>query len=76
MLEILQSGLDVYWHRRYQPVVSALQVCQNRLKPNIKGHSLKLENLAGAFLILTVGLALSILAFLLEIAHHICFERP
>ena len=75
ILEILQSGLNVYWHRRYQPAVSALDICQNRHESADLERSLKLENLAGAFLILAVGLTVSAVAFLLEIANYIYYNR-
>lgn len=70
MLQILQSGLNVYWYRRHQPVVPARDICRDLRQPCDHDHSLRLENLASAFLILGVGLTLSTAAFLLEMAHH------
>ena len=68
IMEILQSGLMDYWHRRSLPTMSAKEKC-NFLNEHHKERPLTLDDLRGAFLILSIGLILAIGAFLLEIIH-------
>jgi|LakMenEpi03Aug12_release.lakeMendotaPanAssembly.Ray.scaffolds.fasta_scaffold1161364_2 ionotropic glutamate receptor len=68
-MELLQSGLIDYWDTWFRPM--PLQ-CKGKIQygytpPNNNEHPpLSLKNLTGAFIILSVGLSLSLLAFLCE----------
>ena len=64
---MLQSGLDQYWRDRNYPAVSARARCRN-LRQSKGLRELKLYDLQSSFLILAVGSALAVVAFLLEVA--------
>lgn len=68
-MELLQSGLIDYWDTWFRPMPPQ---CKGKIKngytpPNNNKHPpLSLKNLTGAFIVLSVGLSLSLLAFLCE----------
>jgi hypothetical protein len=68
-MELLQSGLIDYWELRFRPMP---RQCKGKIKngytpPNNNKHPpLSLKNLTAAFIVLSVGLSLSLLAFLCE----------
>jgi ionotropic glutamate receptor len=68
-MELQQSGLIDYWDTWFRPMpLQCLGKIQYGYKaPNKNEHPpLSLKNLTGAFIILSVGLSLSLLAFLCE----------
>ena len=71
LLEIREIGLNEYWDLWYPPV--SRNCLGNMKKDNIKSStskkppSLSLKNLTGAFIILFVGIGLSLCAFIYEL---------
>lgn len=68
LLELHQTGLIGYWDLWFRPMP---RKCISNVKsgyaiPKNKHPPLSLKNLTGAFLVLSVGLSLSLLAFLCE----------
>ncbi len=59
-----ETGLNSYWYKSYRPV---REVCRTQDRVLPQNTSLKLEDLSSAFLLLGVGLGLSVLAFLVEL---------
>lgn len=68
-MELMQSGLIDYWEIWFRPMP---RQCQGKIKsgytpPDKNQHPpLSLKNLTGAFIVITVGLSLSLLAFVCE----------
>ena len=68
-MELSQSGLSDYWEVLFRPMP---RQCQGKIRsgyksPDNKKHPpLSLKNLTGAFIVLSIGFSLSILAFLVE----------
>ena len=73
LLELLEIGLIDYWDALFHPVPGQ---CMNNLKnagartsssKTEQHHRLTFKNLAGAFIVLLVGIDLSLLAFVYEL---------
>ena len=73
LLELLEIGLIDYWDALFHPVPGQ---CMNNLKnagartsssKTEQHHRLTFKNLAGAFIVLLVGIGLSLLAFVYEL---------
>ncbi|EFX82126.1 hypothetical protein DAPPUDRAFT_241224 [Daphnia pulex] len=69
LMELQQSGLIDYWDLWFRPMP---RQCQGKVKNGYKStdnnqhRPLSLKNLTGAFIVLTVGISLSLLAFICE----------
>ena len=69
LLQIQQSGLDIYWSRRNTPLLTAEIICKS--SKSLAGDTkLSLRSLLSVFLLLGIGLGLATGAFLLEIGCH------
>ncbi len=66
ILELLQIGLIDYWDTWFRPMPPQCNGKPPNGNKTKKLSPLSLKNLTGAFLVLLVGLSLSILAFLVE----------
>lgn len=75
ILQILQSGLNVYWYRRHRSAISAEKLCQDLRKSAAIDKSLNLKNLQSAFLVLAIGLTAASAVFLLEMTCHVSLNR-
>ena len=79
LLEIREIGLNFYWDLWYPPV--SHHCMENMRKDNIRSSesnkppSLTLKNLTGAFIILFVGIGLSLCAFIYEHISSTFFGR-
>ena len=68
LMQSLEVGLVPYWFSKHTPNIDKCRV--DIEKPQGKIKSIKLYDMASAFLVIGFGVALSFLAFLLEIIHH------
>ena len=75
ILQIQQSGLDIYWRRRNNPLPTVADTCKV-MKASQGETKLSLQSLLSAFLILAMGIGLATGAFLAELLlHFICLRQ-
>lgn len=70
ILQIQQSGLDIYWYHRSYPLYTVENDCKN-VQTNEGEKKLSLQSLRSTFLVLVIGLALATGAFFLEIVYYL-----
>jgi ionotropic glutamate receptor len=66
LLELQQTGLIDFWDTWFRPMPPQCNGKAPTKRSGNKLSALSLKNLTGAFLLLAVGLSLSLLVFLLE----------
>ena len=70
LLELQQTGIIDFWDTWFRPMPPQ---CNGKDPTKTSGNklsALSFKNLTGAFLLLAVGLSLSLLVFLLEQIHY------
>ena len=66
-MELLQSGLMDHWDLWFYPIPrQCMANTRKGKKPDSKHSAISLKNLTSAFVILSIGFSLSLLAFLCE----------